>query len=92
MDSEYMPKWLFTQLSDLAKAQPFGDGRVRLGFAFDGLFLPKETVVDLFDKVRDMGVKLITTHYVNSKNPIVSMSTLLLRPKSCWLGKVASLF
>lgn len=86
MDPEYIPKWLFTQLSDLAKAQPFGDGRVRLGFAFDWLFLPKEMVVDLFDKVRDMGVKLITTHYVNSKNPTVSMSILLLAQKAVGWG------
>jgi hypothetical protein len=52
------------QLDELAQAAPFGDGRVQLGLAFDGYFLPKETVVDLFKRVRKAGVKLITSHYV----------------------------
>lgn len=54
------------QLEHLAHKQPFGEGRVRLGFGFDGYYLPKETVVDLFNRVRGLGIKLITSHYTNT--------------------------
>lgn len=33
-----------------------------LGWAFDSLFLPKEIVVSMYQQVRKMGIKLITTH------------------------------
>jgi len=55
--------WVFSNLDSLAAKAPFGDGRVQLGFAFDGFFLPKEAVVSLFDKVKALGIKLITLHY-----------------------------
>jgi hypothetical protein len=45
-----------------AATAPFGDGRVQLGFAFDGYFLPKEVVVDLINKVKSLGIKTITSH------------------------------
>ncbi|KAF7298335.1 Metallo-dependent hydrolase [Mycena kentingensis (nom. inval.)] len=60
---ELMPDWLNVQLASLAEKQPFGDGRVRLGFAFEGYFLPQEYVSAIFEKVRASGVKLITSHY-----------------------------
>ena len=50
-------------LEQLAANGPFANGRVQLGFAFDGLFLPKEVVVPLFKKVKSLGIKVITTHY-----------------------------
>ena len=47
----------------LAKKAPFGaGGQVELGFAFDGLWLPKEVLQKLFAEVRAAGVALITTH------------------------------
>ena len=58
--------WVMDTLGDLAKKAPFGSGRVSLAFAFDGWFLPKEMIVDVFAKVKDMGIKLITTHYSRS--------------------------
>lgn len=54
------------QLEDLAATQPFGDGRVRLGVGFDGMWMPEEAVKGFYEKVRKMGVKLITTHYVRN--------------------------
>ncbi|KAJ6608516.1 hypothetical protein B0H10DRAFT_2067845 [Mycena sp. CBHHK59/15] len=66
MSDNLLPEWVSTQLADLAAKQPFGDGRVRLGFGFDGFFLPKEVVVGLFEQVRAIGVKLITSHYVRN--------------------------
>ena len=50
----------------LAAANPFGpNGRVRLGFAFDGMWLPAKPLQDLFGKVRAQGSQLITTHAMN---------------------------
>ena len=50
----------------LAAANPFGpNGRVRLGFAFDGMWLPAKPLQDLFSKVRAQGSHLITTHAMN---------------------------
>lgn len=72
-----LPDWVMSTLSDLASKAPFGDGRVTLGLAFDGLWYPKEVVVDLFTKAKEMGIKLITTHYV--RNAIQGLSPLHFR-------------
>ncbi|KAJ7062326.1 hypothetical protein C8F01DRAFT_1210180 [Mycena amicta] len=67
MAPSFMPDWVQSQLVELAAKQPFGDGRLRLGLAFDGYFLPKDTVVALFEQVRGpLGIKLITSHYVRN--------------------------
>ncbi len=63
---DLMPAWVMDQLEELGHQAPFGDGRVELGFAFDLFFLPKEMVVGIFEQARKIGVKLITSHYVNS--------------------------
>lgn len=56
--------WVLRQLEDLADNAPYANGRVQIGLAFDGFFLPKETVIDLFERARKAGVKAITSHYV----------------------------
>lgn len=61
-ETELLPSWVFEQLDQLAKEQPFGQGRVHLGLGFDLVFLPKEVVVGLFEKIRTSGIKLITIH------------------------------
>lgn len=60
----FLPEWLWKQLRELSLCQPFGNGRVQLGFAFDGYFAPEEVVQKLFGLVRSSGIKLITSHYV----------------------------
>ncbi|KAF7337821.1 Metallo-dependent hydrolase [Mycena venus] len=55
-------EWSTKQLADLAASQPFGNGRVRLGLAFDAFYLPKEFVVSLYERARGLGVKLFTSH------------------------------
>ena len=48
---------------ELAKASPWADGRVTLGFAFDGFpFLPKEYLDPLMAKVDEFKIKLIQFH------------------------------
>jgi hypothetical protein len=59
-----VPDWAAKQLADFAANQPFGNGRVRLGVAFDAYYFPKDVVVSLFETARGLGVKLFTSHYV----------------------------
>lgn len=64
MDRTPFPSWFFEQFQDFASRAPFGrDGRVQLGFFFDSYFLPQGTLVDIFARVREWGVKLITSHF-----------------------------
>ncbi|KAJ9357594.1 hypothetical protein DTO280E4_3296 [Paecilomyces variotii] len=65
-EEELFPEWWHTQLDSLARSQPFGDGRVYLGLAFDSWTLPKKEIVDLWTKCRKSGIKLFTTHYVGN--------------------------
>ncbi|KAF7323307.1 5-methylthioadenosine/S-adenosylhomocysteine deaminase n1 [Mycena chlorophos] len=69
------PDWFVPQLVELAKQQPFGDGRVLLGFAFDSYFLPKEMVVERFERARSLGLQLITSHYV--RGPIIGQHSVV---------------
>ena len=66
VDEALLPDWVFEQLATLSRDAPFGDGRVTIGFGFDMFFLPKEVVVGVFEKVRALGLKTITSHYVKS--------------------------
>jgi hypothetical protein len=50
-------------LESLAAKAPFGNGRMTLGFAFDGFNLPKEVVAPIFHKIKSLGVKTWTCHY-----------------------------
>ncbi|KAF2100906.1 Metallo-dependent hydrolase [Rhizodiscina lignyota] len=64
LNGNFLEPWMFEQLAGLGSRAPFGpNGRVQLGLAFDGWFLPKEMITDLFQRARDAGVKLVTTHY-----------------------------
>jgi hypothetical protein len=58
-----LKEWVMKEFEELALKAPFANERVQLGFAFDGMWLPKEVLVPLFEKVKGLGVKTITTHY-----------------------------
>jgi hypothetical protein len=64
-------------LFKLAGGQPYGNGRVHIGFGFDYWFLPKEAVVGVFTALREAGVKLFTSHY--AKNPTLGKPDLALQ-------------
>lgn len=52
------------KFDELASKAPWANGRITLGFAFDGFrFLPKENLQALMTKLRDNNVQLITYHY-----------------------------
>ncbi|KAF5972892.1 5-methylthioadenosine s-adenosylhomocysteine deaminase [Fusarium coicis] len=69
MEVEFLPGWLFKQLTSMCKAGPFANGRVTMGFAFDSFYLPKDVVINIFNQVRGLGIKTITSHYVPSLLP-----------------------
>jgi hypothetical protein len=47
-----------------------------LGVAFDGLWMEKSAVQGFYEKIRKLGVKLITTHYV--QNAVLGMGEFCL--------------
>ncbi|KLJ07998.1 hypothetical protein EMPG_16540 [Blastomyces silverae] len=65
VEEDIFPDWVFETFDKLAQAAPLGDGRVELGFALDLFFLPKEMIVDMFERVTKAGVKTITAHYLH---------------------------
>ncbi|PGH10875.1 hypothetical protein AJ79_05235 [Helicocarpus griseus UAMH5409] len=65
MDDDLFPPWLFETFDKLAQQAPFGDGRVQLGFAMDLWFLPKEIILNIFDRINKAGVKTVTAHYLH---------------------------
>ncbi|KAK0213672.1 hypothetical protein IW262DRAFT_1410809 [Armillaria fumosa] len=57
------PAWANDLLKTLAQKSPFGpNGRVRMGFAFDQLHLPKDTVREIIGTARQLNLFPITTH------------------------------
>ncbi|TAQ83203.1 hypothetical protein B7494_g8474 [Chlorociboria aeruginascens] len=64
LEQDLLADWVIKTLEELASQAPFNNGVVTLGFGFDGLFLPKEIVVNLYNKVKSLGIKVITSHYV----------------------------
>ncbi|KIW24247.1 uncharacterized protein PV07_09975 [Cladophialophora immunda] len=67
LNPSFIAPWALENLQMIAQQRPLGDGRVTLGIAFDGWFLPKEILKPLFDKIRSLGIKHLTTH--NSPSP-----------------------
>lgn len=57
-----LPVWEMRQLEHLAKRQPFAGGRIKLAFGFDWYFLPRQAIIDVFERVRGLGIKLIKSH------------------------------
>lgn len=63
VDQNVLDEWVMKTFEELAGKAPFANERVQLGFAFDGMYLPKEVLAPLFEKVKGLGIKTITTHY-----------------------------
>ncbi|KAL5327980.1 hypothetical protein ACEPPN_005686 [Leptodophora sp. 'Broadleaf-Isolate-01'] len=66
LNHDLLPSWVLGTLEELVAKNPIASGRVQLGFAFDSTYLPKEMIVATFEKVKSLGIKLITTHYVGN--------------------------
>ncbi|KAF5002753.1 hypothetical protein FGRMN_150 [Fusarium graminum] len=64
LDRNTQPDWLLSQMVTFATQAPFGsDGRVQLGFFFDAYFLPEDVISKTLNQVKDIGVKMVTSHY-----------------------------
>jgi hypothetical protein len=66
INMDFLPPWVMSTLEELAAHKSLVASRVQLGFAFDGSWLPKEVIVSIFNKVKSLGIKVITTHYVHN--------------------------
>ncbi|KAK7425522.1 hypothetical protein QQZ08_007963 [Neonectria magnoliae] len=75
LSRDILPDSSMAHIFELAKAQPYGNGRVHIGFGFDYWFLPKEAVVGIFAGLRNAGIKLFTSHY--AKNPTLGQHPLI---------------
>ncbi|KAL6864020.1 Metallo-dependent hydrolase [Trichoderma novae-zelandiae] len=64
LNPDILPSWAVDQAEELIRNGPYGNGRVHVGLAFDALFLPKDIVTDLYQRCRQAGAKVLTTHYV----------------------------
>jgi cytosine/adenosine deaminase-related metal-dependent hydrolase len=77
------PEWLgdhvLSKFDELAGSAPWANGRVTLGFAFDGFrFLPKETLRALMDQLQKNKVQLITYHYSRVADQGLASQTVAL--------------
>ncbi|EEH06791.1 5-methylthioadenosine/S-adenosylhomocysteine deaminase n1 [Histoplasma capsulatum G186AR] len=86
LDQDILPAWVFETFDKLAQGAPFGDGRVQLGFALDLFFLPKEMILNIFDRVTKAGVKTITAHYLHGQYDYHGMSLVDLLDSYNLLG------
>ncbi|KAF4995338.1 hypothetical protein FDECE_12829 [Fusarium decemcellulare] len=75
LSRDIMPDSSMAHIFELAKSQPYGNGRVHIGFGFDYWFLPREAVVGIFSGLRNAGIKLFTSHY--AKNPALGNNPLI---------------
>lgn len=73
---------MLPKFDELAAQSSWGNGRVTLGFAFDGFrFMPKDALKMLMAKLKENRVQLITYHYSRvpdqgSASQTVELSTL----------------
>lgn len=63
LNPDFIAPFALDTLQKLANSGPHGDGRIDLGVAFDGWFLPPDTIKELFQEVKRLGINTITTHY-----------------------------
>ncbi|KAI1056880.1 hypothetical protein LB507_002301 [Fusarium sp. FIESC RH6] len=80
MNPELIASWTLQEIQDLGTKAPFGDGRVTMGLAFDLWFLPEQVVQDLFQRARDVGMELATTHAV--RNHQMNMNDVIQQVKN----------
>jgi cytosine/adenosine deaminase-related metal-dependent hydrolase len=70
------------KFDELAAQSPWGNGRVTLGFAFDGFrFLPKDVLGSLMTKLEENRVQLITYHYSRVPDQGLASQTVELAEK-----------
>ncbi|KIW91958.1 uncharacterized protein Z519_06940 [Cladophialophora bantiana CBS 173.52] len=62
-DPDLLPEWALSQLAELAeKHNNRPAATVEIGMGFDFWFLPQEMILSIFGKMRESGLRLLTTH------------------------------
>ena len=61
-DQELLPDWALEQLGEFATKHNNSTSLVEVGMGFDFWFLPKDTVLGMFEKLRQKGLRLVTAH------------------------------
>ncbi|RMZ89034.1 hypothetical protein DV736_g3749, partial [Chaetothyriales sp. CBS 134916] len=59
-------EWNYEFVEEKCKQHPI-DGRVFIGFGFDGWYMPKEYVQTVFERTRKAGIKVMTNHIGHNK-------------------------
>ena len=74
--TQAVPNWFLPQLEEVCKLPAVvNSDRVSVGLGFDSYHLPQDQVAGILGAARDMGVKLITSHW--RRNNIAGKSSLL---------------
>ncbi|KAI3056821.1 hypothetical protein CBS147353_11128 [Aspergillus niger] len=83
ISEEMIPDWAFEQIEQLASTcnSAGSSQRVEIGFGFDWWFLPDETCLEIFRRLRKSGIRLITSHV--GKTGFQGMQTDVEKLKSC---------
>ncbi|KAI8649654.1 Amidohydro-rel domain-containing protein [Fusarium keratoplasticum] len=87
---DVLAPWIMENLEDLAQRAPFGHGRVTMGLAFDQWFLPPSVIQDVFQRAKEAGIKLATTHAI--RNAQIGMTDLVELVKGLGLLDSGMLF
>ncbi|EXJ93224.1 hypothetical protein A1O3_01781 [Capronia epimyces CBS 606.96] len=67
-NQDLLPEWALTQLCDWAEKYNYPTSEsqatttVEIGMGFDFWFLPREMVLGMFERLRQKGVRIVTTH------------------------------
>lgn len=87
IDTNFLPEWSLDQLSELASKYN-GDlkSRVEIGLGFDFWFLPKDQVLGAFRRLRENGVRLVTSHVTRNAYYGKSCKSPCRRVLSCARG------
>ena len=77
---DVLPDWTTRQLEKYAAAHPWtggpDQGRITIGLGFDAYYLPQEVFAGVITHAREHGVKLITSHEVNSQLRLFAVAGL----------------
>ncbi|KIX01558.1 uncharacterized protein Z518_09284 [Rhinocladiella mackenziei CBS 650.93] len=80
---DLLPDWAMKQLEDWVEkynrpastSAPEAPGIVEVGMGFDLWFLPKEMVLDMFERLRKKGLRVLTTH--TGRNVLMGLQSII---------------
>ena len=88
METEIFPQWVMAKFAQLVSRHELGpNGRIRLGFAIDGAYLPSPVLRTILSEVRAKGARLITSHvtHLGNRKARFTASFRVKHTNSCFL-------